>query len=58
MKETFGQRFLRLRKARGLTQEDIANALVAMTENLDSAFNEDVDSQGFFSKAISFLTTI
>ena len=27
MKETFGQRFLRLRKARGLTQEDIAKKL-------------------------------
>ena len=27
MKETFGQRFYRLRKARGLTQEDIAKKL-------------------------------
>lgn len=43
MKETFGQRFLRLRKARGLTQEDIAKKLNISAQAV-SKWENDISS--------------
>ena len=43
MKETFGQRFLKLRKARNLTQEDIAKKLNISAQAV-SKWENDVSS--------------
>lgn len=43
MKETFGQRFLKLRKARGLTQEDIAKKLNISAQAV-SKWENDISS--------------